>query len=68
MPKTIKLVFDMDSGECQVETSGFKGPSCRAASDFLVRALGSCSDFQQKKEWFESNLVNGSGINTNLCG
>jgi hypothetical protein len=64
--KTIKLVFDLQSGECQVEAQGFKGPSCKQATDFLVKALGESSDFQKKAEWYETNIV--TGLRSNLCG
>lgn len=67
MSKEIILTFELDTGETQVETKGFTGPSCKAASDFVVKALGESSDFKRKAEWFSTNMQHGS-INTNLCG
>ena len=37
--KRIEILITPD-GKTTVETSGFSGPECRRASEFLVRALG----------------------------
>lgn len=67
--KEIILTFGLDTGETQVETKGFSGPSCKAASDFVVKALGESSDFKKKAEWFSTNMkMNHGNLNTNLCG
>jgi len=72
MSKEIFLQFDLQTGETHVETSGFTGSSCKAASDFVVKALGESKNFQKKAEWYETNVKlaaqNGLKLNSNLCG
>ena len=65
----MRLVFDIETGETQVEAQGFKGQGCKGATDFL-KALGNQTDFTRKSEWFESNLANSltGTLMTNLCG
>ncbi|MBI4594816.1 MAG: DUF2997 domain-containing protein [Candidatus Tectomicrobia bacterium] len=61
-----EIVLTFVKGEVKVEAFGFKGQSCAEATKFLKDALGESTDFQQKAEWFETNLE--FGLNTNLCG
>ena len=69
MGQEIKLVFDIETGETQVEAQGFKGSSCKDATKFL-ESLGNKTDFQRKREWFETNLASTmtGTLMTNLCG
>ena len=39
--KTIEIVIS-PAGETKLETKGFSGPDCRAASQFLEHSLGHC--------------------------
>jgi len=64
--KNIKLKFNIDTGEAKVEANGFKGTSCKDATEFLKKSLGECTDFQNKAEWYETNIQN--GFNSNHCG
>jgi hypothetical protein len=64
----IVIKFSFDTGEAKVEAKGFKGPSCKKATEFLEETLGESSDFQKKKEWYETNMKVSGGINSNLCG
>ena len=41
------------TGETRVETKGFAGASCRNASRALEQALGSQSDEQLTREYFQ---------------
>ena len=69
MSKEIILTFSLDTGEAQVETKGFSGPSCQSAADFVVKALGTSSDFKRKAEWYATNMkLNQGNLNSNLCG
>jgi hypothetical protein len=68
MAKEIILRFNRKTGEAKVEAMGFKGNSCQRATDFLAKSLGQVTDFQQKAEWFETNLELNGDINTNHCG
>ena len=65
--KKIILKFDKKTGEATIETIGFKGSSCKNATEFLTKSLGQVTDFQQKAEWFEANIEL-NDINTNYCG
>ena len=66
--KEIKLTFDIKSGECMVEARGFKGNSCKNATEFLKKTLGQMTDFQKKAEWYEKNLQENGCCISNLCG
>ncbi|MDD5713111.1 MAG: DUF2997 domain-containing protein [Smithellaceae bacterium] len=66
--KEIKMTFDPQSGECRVEAFGYKGSSCAEATRFLKDALGQCTDFRRKAEWYETSLEISGQINSNLCG
>lgn len=66
--KQIKLTFDLDTGETQVEAIGFQGPACKKATEFLEKTLGKVTDFRRKAEWYETNLRLSGSINSNLCG
>lgn len=66
--KEIILKFDIKTGECKIEANGFKGSSCKDATEFLKKTLGTCSDFQKKAEWYEQNLEVAGQLNSNLCG
>jgi hypothetical protein len=48
--KIIEVVIS-PSGETRVETKGFSGASCRAASELLERALGQKTDEQLTSEF-----------------
>jgi hypothetical protein len=65
---SIELKFNIKTGETRVEAQGFSGSSCEQATKFLRDSLGSCTDFQQKAEWFQSNLELSGSLNTNFCG
>ncbi|MEM4721741.1 MAG: DUF2997 domain-containing protein [Candidatus Methanomethylicaceae archaeon] len=64
----IVIKFSLNSGEAKVEARGFKGNSCADATKFLKDALGQCSDFQRKAEWYEKNIEGAGNLNSNLCG
>jgi hypothetical protein len=67
MPK-INLKFDIKTGETKIEAQGFHGPACADATKFLRDTLGTCEDFKQKAEWYETNLELSGNINSNYCG
>jgi hypothetical protein len=66
--REIKLTFDLNTGETQVEAVGFQGPACKKATEFLEKTLGKVTDFRRKSEWYETNLRLSGTINSNLCG
>lgn len=66
--KTIEMKFNLKTGETRIEAQGFKGSSCADATKFLRDTLGEMTDFQQKAEWFETNLELNGAFNTNYCG
>ena len=42
------------TGETQVETKGYTGGACRAASEFIERALGPKTSEQLTSEFYQS--------------
>lgn len=66
--REIILTFDPKTGECVVEAQGFKGNSCKDATEFLRKTLGQCTDFKRKAEWYEANLQVSGCLNSALCG
>jgi hypothetical protein len=65
--RTIEMKFNKKTGEVIIEAFGFKGQSCKEATDFL-KSLGTTTDFQQKAEWYEANLKAVGECNSNFCG
>ena len=53
MSARIEIVIDPRGG-VRVETKGFTGPSCLAASRFLEEALGERTHQQRTAEFFQS--------------
>jgi GMP synthase-like glutamine amidotransferase len=49
--KTIEVTVAPD-GRTRVETKGFAGTTCQAASHFLLRALGICTGQQRTAEYY----------------
>lgn len=66
--KEIVLKFNLTTGEAKIEANGFKGSSCKNATEFLEKTLGKCQDFQKKAEWYETNIEKHGCFNSNLCG
>jgi hypothetical protein len=60
MSKTIEIVVS-PNGQTQVQTKGFVGSECRAASEFIEKALGQrtneklTSEFHQQASQQQSN-------------
>ena len=53
MSQTIEVVV-APNGETRMETKGFTGASCRAASEFLERALGAATGERLKPEFYQT--------------
>ena len=53
MSKTIEIIVKSD-GSTSLETKGFTGSECRAASEFIERALGSRASEQLTSEFHQS--------------
>ncbi|MFO1007756.1 MAG: DUF2997 domain-containing protein [Planctomycetaceae bacterium] len=53
MSQTIEVVI-APNGETRVETKGFAGNSCRAASEFIERALGASKSERLKPEFYQT--------------
>jgi len=53
--QTIEITI-LPSGQSRVETKGFRGSSCRAASQFLEKALGKATDEQLTAEFHQSQI------------
>lgn len=68
MPEEIVLKFSMLDGGVRIEAKGFKGQKCKKATEFLETSLGTMTDFQKKKEWYETNITISGSVNSNLCG
>ena len=51
--KTMEVTIAPD-GQCKVETKGFAGAACQAASRFLLRVLGICSGQQLTSEYYRT--------------
>lgn len=66
--RKIVLTFNKNTGKAKVEAIGFQGSECAKATEFLKKALGMCTDFQRKSEWYTTNLELNGNINSNLCG
>ena len=56
MNPTIEIIVK-PNGESRVETKGFTGTDCQAASRFLRQALGSQSAEQLKSEFYQQSSV-----------
>ena len=54
--KSIEVVIS-PSGESRLETKGFDGPTCRAASELLERALGTATGEQLTSEFHTNSSV-----------
>ena len=52
MTQTIEIVIS-PQGEAKIETKGYAGSSCRAASQFLEQALGTRSSEQLTAEFHQ---------------
>ena len=55
--RTIEIIVKPD-GSTSLETKGFAGNGCQAASEFLERALGSRESEQLTSEFHQSVAVN----------
>lgn len=53
MSQTVEVVV-APNGEARVETKGFTGGSCRTASEFIERALGTSTGERLKPEFYQS--------------
>ena len=53
MSQTIEVVV-APNGETRVETRGFTGASCRTASEFIERALGTSTSERLKPEFHQT--------------
>ncbi len=53
--KTIEVIV-LSDGQCRVQTKGFAGAGCLAASRFLERVLGNCSDRQRTGEFYGTEV------------
>jgi len=62
--KTIQIVVS-PKGESRVETSGFTGNECQAASKFLETALGKQKSATLKPEFYSQTQTEGSVENKN---
>jgi len=51
--QTIEVVV-APNGETRVETKGFAGSCCRAASEFIERALGKSKGERLKPEFYQT--------------
>ena len=51
--KTIEIIVKSD-GSTSLETKGFTGSECRAASEFIEKALGSRASEQLTSEFHQS--------------
>ena len=56
MTQTIELVISA-RGETRLETKGFAGSSCQAASQFLEEALGHKQTEQLTSEFYQPQLA-----------
>ncbi|MBM4090991.1 MAG: DUF2997 domain-containing protein [Planctomycetes bacterium] len=48
-------VIVMPDGQCRVETKGFAGAICEAASRFLERVLGKCTGRTRTSEFYHTD-------------
>ena len=53
MKKIIRIIVS-PTGEAKIETKGFSGPECRAASKFLEQALGQPVGEQLTAEFYQA--------------
>lgn len=54
--KTIKAIIT-PQGEVQIETTGFKGSACEAATADLEKALGKTTNKTKKPEFYASHTA-----------
>lgn len=53
MQKVIVRAFD--DGRIEVEAKGYKGGSCKEATEFLEKVLGKVASMEKKPEWWLRN-------------
>jgi hypothetical protein len=56
MSRTIEVIVS-PQGESRVETKGFAGASCQAASQFLEQALGVRTNAKLTTEYYQHEIV-----------
>jgi len=56
MPE-IEFKIDMDSGTCQTEIKGYRGPACEKAALQLKELLGDATSETKKQEYFVSKRI-----------
>ena len=57
MSQTIEMTVD-PKGEVTVQTRGFAGPACKAASQLIEKALGTVTGEQLTAEYHQSQSEN----------
>ena len=57
MTRTIEIVVKPD-GSTTLETKGFAGSECRAASEFIEQALGACASERLTSEFHQGVAAN----------
>jgi hypothetical protein len=55
MKKKIEITFSMD-GEVKIETKGFTGKSCLAASKFIEEALGQKGAVTPTADYYKTDI------------
>ena len=63
MNKTIEVVVS-SAGAVQLETKGFAGANCVAASAALEKELGLAASDERTAEFFQSSITNAQQQNT----
>jgi len=61
--KTIEIIVD-PQGNSQVQTKGFAGSSCLAASQFIEQALGQQTSQRTTPEFYTSQSVQSTSVST----
>jgi predicted lipase len=56
MSQIIEVIVS-PTGETKVETKGFQGSSCRAASQFLEKALGQATGERPTAEFYQTQTT-----------
>jgi acylphosphatase len=59
MKKVIVRAFD--DGRIEIEASGYKGKTCKEATEFLEKILGKTASIEYKPEWW---IRNGKQVRT----
>lgn len=68
MSRSVTVKYSKITGKVDAEAFGFHGEGCHKVLQAIADALGTCTDFVEKAEFYEASLEISGNLDTNLCG